>query len=282
MENLSTNAKNTWCPGCGNFGILAATKQAFNELEEKGIKKEDIAITGGIGCHAKIIDYLNVNSFYSLHGRPIPPASGIKLANDNLKVLAFGGDGDTYNEGISHLIHAAKRNTDITVVVHENRNFALTTGQFTGTSPEGFKGGSTPEGSVEEPFNPLALMMASEASYIARGYSSDINQLKELLVGAIEHEGFSYVEVLQPCVIWLDTTEDYREKVYKLEDHDPTDKEAAEKKIKEWDYHNDAKIPTGLFYKEDREVFEKELYRGHKLGDHLKEDKTKEILKVLE
>ncbi|SRR6056297_55933 len=281
MENLSTNTKNTWCPGCGNFGILAATKQAFNELEEKGVKKENIAITGGIGCHAKIIDYLNVNSFYSLHGRPIPPASGIRLANDDLKVVAFSGDGDTYNEGISHLIHAAKRNTDITVVIHENRNFALTTGQFTGTSPEGFEGGSTPEGSIEEPFNPLNLMMASNASFIARGYTGDISQLKELLVQGIEHEGFSYIEVLQPCIIWLDTTGDYKERVYKLEDHDVTDKEAAEKKIKEWDYINDAKIPTGLFYKEDRDVFEKELYRGHKLGDHKKKDKVDQILKVL-
>lgn len=281
MENLSTNAKNTWCPGCGNFALLAATKQAFNELEEKGLKKENIAITGGIGCHAKIIDYLNVNSFYSLHGRPIPPASGIRLANENLKVVAFGGDGDTYNEGISHLIHAAKRNTDITVVVHENRNFALTTGQFTGTSPEGFKGGSTPEGSIEKPFNPLALMMSSNASYIARGYTGNINQLKDLLVGAVEHEGFSYIEVLQPCVIWLDTTKDYSERVYKLEDHDSSDKEKAEEKIKEWNYDNEAKIPTGLFYKEDREVFEQELYRGHKLGDHYKEDKKEEILNVL-
>lgn len=138
---LNTYSQNTWCPGCANFGILTAFKEVIASLTKKKIAKENIVILSGIGCHAKIVDYLNLNSFYSLHGRPIATAQGIKLGNPNLKVIVFAGDGDTYDEGISHLIHAAKRNIDITVLIHNNRIFALTTGQFTPTSPKGFKGG---------------------------------------------------------------------------------------------------------------------------------------------
>jgi len=136
--DFSTYAQNTWCPGCGNFGILTALKQAISSLVKKGVPKENIVVVAGIGCASKIIDYLNLNSFSSLHGRPIVSAEGIKIGNPDLKVIVCAGDGGIYNEGISHLIHAAKRNSDITVLIHDNRNFALTTSQFTATSPEGF------------------------------------------------------------------------------------------------------------------------------------------------
>ncbi len=256
MENLDTYCKNTWCPGCSNFAILQALKQAVISLSEKGISKENIALTTGIGCHAKIVDYLNLNSFYSLHGRPIATAEGIKLANPDLKVLTLSGDGDSYNEGISHLIYAAKRNIDITVLIHDNRLFALTTGQFTATSPKGLKGRSTPEGCLEEPFNPLELMLASNATFIARGYSAKIEELKNLIIQAIEHKGFSFVEILQPCISFFNSYQFYQERVYELEDHDFISREQALKKIREWNYNGeDVKIPLGIFYKIQKPTF---------------------------
>jgi 2-oxoglutarate/2-oxoacid ferredoxin oxidoreductase subunit beta len=159
MENLGTNAENTWCPGCGNFGILTAVKKAILKLEEKGIPKENIAISAGIGCSAKIFDYLNLSGVYSLHGRDIATVQGIKIANPDLKVITFSGDGNAMGEGLSHVLFAAKRNADITVLMHNNGVYALTTGQFTPVTKKGWKGPSTPKGSVEEPFNALTLLL---------------------------------------------------------------------------------------------------------------------------
>jgi len=254
--NLNTKAQITWCPGCPNFAILEAVKKAISELIENGIPRENFAFTCGIGCHAKIFDYLNLNSFYGLHGRCISTAQGIKLANPNLKVLAIVGDGDAYNEGISHLIHAAKRNSNITVLVHDNRNFALTVSQFTATSPKGFKGSSTPNGSIEEPFNPLELMLASGATFIARGYALKIEHLKGLIKKAILHKGFSFLEILQPCITFFDNRKFYEERIYELKS--PLSKEEAKIKISEWDYSNGekAKIPIGVFYKVEKPTFE--------------------------
>jgi len=266
---LDTDCQNTWCPGCGNFGILNAFKKAVLELEKKGVKRNKIAIVSGIGCSSKIVDYLNLNSFCSLHGRPIASAQGIKLGNPELKVIVFMGDGGCYNEGIAHLIHAAKRNTDITVLVHNNRNFALTTGQFTATSPKGFKGASAPQGSVEEPFNPLKLMLASNASFIARGYSAREDHLKNLIVKAVEHSGFSFIDILQPCITFFNTYGLYNERVYEMESSQLDTKNKIMQKIEEWEYEdNGSKIPIGIFYKQKKPVFETELYKkseNHKL-----------------
>lgn len=250
-EDLGTYCKNTWCPGCPDFSILETLKRAVSALTEKGTKKENIVFTTGIGCHGKTFDYLNLNSFYCLHGRSLPTAQGIKLANPDLKVLAIVGDGDMYNEGLSHLIHAAKRNSDITVLVFDNRNFSLTVSQFTATSPKGFKGSSSPEGSVEEPLNPLELVLSAGATFIARGYSLNIEQLKNLIIKAIEHKGFSFLEILQPCLTFFDNRQFYQERIYELEGEDLTSKEKAAAKIKEWDYKNGqgVRIPLGVFYK---------------------------------
>ena len=261
-KNFETYAENTWCPGCGNFGIEIAIKQVFAELiNEKRIKKENLVILSGIGCHGKITDYINANSFYSLHGRVIAPATGIKLANPKLTVVGFEGDGDAYGEGLSHLIFAAKRNSDITIIIHDNRNYALTTGQFTPTSPKGFKGNSTPEGSLEEPFNPLELMLASGATLISRTFTGLPNHFKKTVKQAILHKGFSFVDVLQPCVSFYNTSELYREMIYDLKNHKASDENAAIKKIKEWNYLNGEKrkIPIGLFYKINKPTFEQNL-----------------------
>ena len=243
---IETNYPNTWCPGCGNFGVLESMKRAIKELGQN-----NVVLVSDIGCNSKIVDYLNVSSINSLHGRPIPTASGIKMANSKLKVIVFTGDGGSLNEGISHLIHAAKKNTDITVIMHNNRLFALTTGQYTAVSPKGFKGKSTPYGSIEEPLNPLELMKASKASFIGRTYSSKIDYTKDMIVEAVNHKGFSFIEVLQPCPSFFDTFKFYNERVYEAS--------RDEKLINEWDYINESKIPLGVFYKEERPTYQDEI-----------------------
>jgi 2-oxoglutarate ferredoxin oxidoreductase subunit beta len=186
------------------------------------------------------------------------------LGNPNLKVIVCTGDGGIYNEGISHLIHAAKRNSDITVLVHNNRNFALTTGQFTATSPEGFRGKSTPKGSLEEPINPLKLVFASNGTFIARGYALKPNHLKNLIVKAVKHSGFSFVDILQPCISFFDTTSFYNQRVYEIEEKDLDSQKEALKKIEEWNYsEGDAskKIPIGIFFKTQKSTYEKRLLK---------------------
>lgn len=274
-KDLNLNTKNTWCPGCANFAILGALKKT---LAEGKVKKEEVVLVSGIGCSSKIIDYVNVNSFSSLHGRPVVSAEGIKLGNPRLKVIVCAGDGGTYNEGISHLIHAAKRNIDMTVIVHNNRNFALTTGQFTATSPMGFEGKSSPKGSVEKPFNPLELMLSSNASFVARGYAFKVNHLERLIKEGIKHEGFSFIDVLQPCVTFFNEIDFYNKKTYEMKEKDLESKEKAFKKAREWDYESkNRKIPLGVFYKEKRLSYEKSLLSNLNPSKRKKEIKIKEI-----
>jgi 2-oxoglutarate ferredoxin oxidoreductase subunit beta len=216
-EELTTKAEITWCPGCGNFGILNAVKRAVTTLGDRGTGKDRLFITACIGCHAKIFDYLALSGVYALHGRSMAVAQGVKLANPDLKVIAFTGDGAGYGEGIAHMIFAAKRNADITVVVHDNRAYALTTGQRSPTSAAGFKGPSTPGGNEEDPLNPLALMIESGATFVARGYSGRIAHLADLMVAAIEHRGFSLLEVLQPSVAFTNYYDEYDASVRELD-----------------------------------------------------------------
>ncbi|MDD2679860.1 MAG: thiamine pyrophosphate-dependent enzyme [Candidatus Omnitrophica bacterium] len=254
--NLGTYAANTWCPGCGNFAILNAIKTVLSELNAEGVPLENIVLVSGIGCHAKIVDYLNVNSFYSLHGRVTPAAEGIKLAKPGIKVIGFAGDGDAYGEGLEHLIFAAKRNIDITMIIHNNRVYGLTTGQYTPTSPLGFKGRSTPGGTKELPLNPLELMLASGASFLARGTSHGAELLKQVFKAAILHKGFSLVDVLQVCFTYFNMYEYYDKHVYELKGHDPQDRQQALSKIREWDYNADSPIALGVFYKKEIPTFE--------------------------
>ncbi len=251
MKDLNTGAPNTWCPGCGNFSIMNAIKSVLGELSDEGLPLENVVLVSGIGCHAKIVDYINVNSFYSLHGRVVPPATAIKLARPELKVIGHAGDGDAYGEGLEHLIFAAKRNADITMIIHNNRVYGLTTGQYTPTSPLGFKGRSTPMGTTELPINPLELMLSSGATYIARGTSHGIELLKKIFKEAILHKGFSLVDVLQVCVTYYNMYEYYDKHVYELKDHNSADFNAAIAKIREWDYNKESPIALGVFYKKE-------------------------------
>lgn len=209
MRNFNTGKENTWCPGCGNFGILASVKKAIISLADGGIPLEDIVITCGIGCHGKIFDYLNISGIYGLHGRALATAEGIKLANPRLKVISFGGDGDSMGEGLEHTLFAAKRNIDITLILHNNGNYGLTTGQASPLSQLGFKGLSTPQGNIEKPFHPVNLLIEAGASFVARGYSARMEHLQEMIIKGVQHKGFSFIEVLQPCVSYNNTYELY-------------------------------------------------------------------------
>ncbi len=260
VKELGTENKVTWCPGCPNNGILLAAKQAIASLvEEKKICKEDVVGVTGIGCHAKIYDYLNVNGFYGLHGRVLPVCFGAKLGNPKLRVIGFGGDGDTYAEGVSHFVHSCRYNADMTMLVHNNQVFALTTGQATPTSEEGFENDVNPGGSYDRPLNPLLLALTSGASFVARGYALDVPHFKELIKEAIMHKGFSYVDILQPCVAFHDTREFFKKNVYKLEKHDAGNFDDALEKAGEWNYSLKGKVAVGVFYKEQRKVYEEQL-----------------------
>ena len=262
MRDLDTHARNDWCPGCGNFAILNAVKAVLKELSDEGTSLDDIVLVGGSGQHAKMLDYLNVNSFYSLHGRAVPAAEGIKLADPKLKIIIFSGDGDAYGEGLEHLVFAAKRNIDLTMIVHDNRVYALTTGQSTPTSPLGYKGRSTPAGTLDRPLNPLELMLAAGATSLARGYTGNLPLLKTLIKEAVLHKGFSLVETLQVCVTFDNLYEYYGKHVYELKDHDPADRAAALNKIREWDYNAESPIALGTLNKTSLPTFDEQFQKG--------------------
>jgi len=256
---LITAEQNTWCPGCGNFSLQHTLKNVLAGMEGSGKSLDNVVLVTGIGCHAKMADYLNVNSFYALHGRTIPVATGIKLANPELTVICCCGDGDCYAEGLDHLVFAAKRNIDITVIVHNNRVYGLTTGQYTPTSPLGFRGKSTPAGTVEYPINPLELMLGSGATFIARGYTRKLDQLRALLEAGLAHKGFSFIDVLQICATFFPAADYYTPRVYDLAGHDPGSFEAACAKAREWDYSSDGRIGLGIFYRKTFPTFDERM-----------------------
>ena len=204
-------------------------------------------------------------------------AEGIKLAKPDLKVIGFAGDGDAYGEGLEHLIFAAKRNIDITMIIHNNRVYGLTTGQYTPTSPLNFKGRSTPQGTKELPLNPVELMLASGGTFIARGYSHGIDLLKTIFKEAIMHKGFSLVDVLQVCVTFYNLYEYYTEKVYELKNHNIRSYDEALNKIREWDYNSDAPIALGTFYKKESPTFDDNFLTVGKEAIE-RESKIKEVL----
>jgi 2-oxoglutarate/2-oxoacid ferredoxin oxidoreductase subunit beta len=255
--NLSTNIKPTWCPGCYNFFILNSFKKIIENEIEKGKSKNDFAIVAGIGCHAKIFDYVNLNGINTLHGRVLPTCLGMKIANPKLNVWGFSGDGDAYAEGIEHLIHMARYNSNINYVVHNNRVFALTVGQATPTTEENFKDKTNPKGVKIQSLNPILLMLGAGCGFIARVDGSNLNQIEYVFQEALKHKGFSFIEILQPCLIFHNTP--YKDRVYSLEEekHDKTNFEKAIKKAMEFDYFsNKGRIPTGIFYQKKMPVFE--------------------------
>jgi 2-oxoglutarate ferredoxin oxidoreductase subunit beta len=242
-----------WCPGCGDFNILKALKAALANL---GKSPSEVLLVSGIGQAGKLPQYLNCNFFNGLHGRTLPPATAAKLSNHELTVLAVAGDGDCYGEGGNHLIHAIRRNPDITILVHDNQIYGLTKGQASPTSERGMVSKIQREGVFNNPLNPIALAISQECSFVSRGYAGDVPHLTELLIKAIRHRGLSLVEVLQPCVTFnkLNTFKWYSNRVYKMEDgeYPLDDRVKAFERSLEWG----ERIPLGIFYVNERPVLE--------------------------
>jgi 2-oxoglutarate/2-oxoacid ferredoxin oxidoreductase subunit beta len=248
-----SDTKPTWCPGCGDFGVVAAVEGALKRL---GIPPYNVVIVSGIGCSSNLPHFLSSYGFHGIHGRALPVAEGIRWANHGLTVIGTGGDGDGFGIGAGHFVHAMRRNVDLTYVTMDNQIYGLTTGQASPTSQMGQKTKSTPTGVIEHPVDPISLALASGATYVARGFSGDVKQLTELVAGGIQHKGFAFVDVFSPCVTYnkVNTFDFFRQRVYKLESagHDPGDIVAAWQRSLEWG----EKIPIGLFYRTDRPSYE--------------------------
>ena len=247
-----------WCPGCGDFGILAAMQKALKELE---LEPWQVAIVSGIGCSGKTPHFIYANGVHTLHGRAIPFATGIKLSNPKLTVIVNGGDGDLLGIGAGHFVALGRRNLDITVIIHDNQVYGLTKGQASPTLPAGVKTKALPKPNLQDAVNPIALALTSGYTFVARAFAMNIDHLKDILKRAIQHKGAAVVDVLQPCVTYNDiyTTQWYRKRIYHLEQEegwDPVVVEPSErpKKLglalsKAWEWGD--RIPVGVFY-EDR------------------------------
>ncbi len=225
-------------------------------LKRLAIPSHEVVLVSGIGCSSNLPHFLSSYGFHAIHGRAIPVAEGIRWANHGLTVIGTGGDGDGFGIGVGHFVHAMRRNVDLTYVTMDNQIYGLTTGQASPTSELGHKTKSTPDGVIEAPIDPVALALASGATYVARAFSGDVKHLADLVAAGIKHKGFAFVDVLSPCVTYnkINTFDFFRQRVYKLESsgHDPTDKVAAWQRALEWG----EKIPIGLFYRTERPTYE--------------------------
>jgi len=257
IKDYQANAQtSTWCPGCGDFAVVRAVQRAMVAL---GLQPHQVVAVTGIGCSGKFNYYFGSYAFNSMHGRSLPVAQAIKIANKDLVVIAAGGDGDGYGIGVGHFIHACRRNIDITYIVMDNHIYGLTTGQTSPTSEKGFKTKTTPYGAAEYPIRPLPLALASGCGFVAQGFSGDARGLQTIMEEAIKHKGFSLVNVFSPCVTFnKDQTYDFwRENLVNLADdpdYDPTDKVQAFKKVTETDG-----LVTGIIYREERNDYQDEL-----------------------
>jgi 2-oxoglutarate ferredoxin oxidoreductase subunit beta len=246
MANFKGRVEPDWCPGCGDYGVLAAVQKALVELQ---IPQHEVATISGIGCSSNFPGFIETYGMHTLHGRSLPVATGVKMANHALTVLVTGGDGDGFGIGCGHFVHAMRRNVDLTYMVMDNQIYGLTTGQTSPTSRLAMKTKTTPFGNVERPVNPIALALAAGATYVARGFSAEQKHLTELIKNAIQHKGFSFLDIFSPCVTYNhdNTVQWFRPRVKKLEDnpaYDPTDWNAAMEKSQIWG----DEIPIGKFF----------------------------------
>ena len=251
LQTYKSEIKPTWCPGCGDFAVLVALQKAVHALQ---LEPWNVVIVSGIGCSSNLPHFLSTYGFHGLHGRAVPVASGIKLANPDLHVIITGGDGDGYGIGMGHFIHAMRRNLDITYLVMNNQVYGLTTGQASPTAEKGMKTKSTPNvGVIENPIDPISLAIASGATFVARTFSGDVKNMTEVVQKAIEHKGFALVDCLSPCVTYnkINTYDWFKERVYNLnaEGHDPRDLHAAFARAVEWPTVQRDRIPIGVFYR---------------------------------
>ncbi len=256
MDYRSSN-RPTWCPGCGDFGVLSALYKAFATLN---LDPKDIVIVSGIGCSGRLPEFVNAYGLHVVHGRTLPTAMGVKLANPRLTVIAVGGDGDGFAIGGGHVPHAIRRNVDITYIVMDNEVYGLTKGQPSPTTPAGMTAVKqstamkkmAPHGILEQPLNIMAMVLAYGCSFVARGFSGQANQLRDLYIEAIQHRGFSFIQAMSPCVTFYDTYDQWKGLVAPLpEDWDPTDRVRAIQLALTED-----KLHLGLWYKEERPTLE--------------------------
>lgn len=273
INDFKSNDEVTWCPGCGDFGILTALKRSLVAL---GKEPKDILLVSGIGQAAKLPHYIRCNCFNGLHGRALPAAVGAKIANRSLTVIVTTGDGDCYGEGGNHFIHNLRRNVDITVIVHNNQIYGLTKGQASPTTDEGFVTKVQAGGVVLAALHPLELAISLGCGFVARGYSSDIEHLSWLILEGINHKGFSLIDVLQPCVTFnkKNTYEWYSKRVYKINDdknYNPGDKLLGYQKAAEWG----DRIPIGIIYKEEKPSYEEKTGLNNRQA--LVEEKIEDI-----
>jgi len=246
LTNLKGKVDPDWCPGCGDFGVLAALNKALVELQ---VQPYNVVTISGIGCSSNLPGYINTYGMHTLHGRALAVATGVKLANHDLTVVVTGGDGDGFGIGGNHFIHTMRRNVDLVYLAMDNQIYGLTTGQMSPTSRLGMKTKSTPYGSVENPINPISLALAAGATFVARGFSGEQKHLTELIKQGIQHKGFAFIDVFSPCVTYnLDNTYPwFKQRVKKLEDdssYDATNWSAAMEKSQIWG----EEIPIGKFF----------------------------------
>ncbi|MBN2035982.1 MAG: hypothetical protein JW768_04500 [Chitinispirillaceae bacterium] len=269
-----------WCPGCGNFSIIRIVKEALTELS---LPHEQLVMVSGIGQAAKTPQYINVSYFNGLHGRSLPAATAIKASNPSLIVICESGDGCTYGEGGNHFIHTIRRNPDITNIVHNNMVYGLTKGQASPTSRRGFKTPVQITGVANEPFNPVAVAIALNASFVARAFSGDADKTKEVIKKAIQHKGYALVDCFQPCVSFnkVNTFQWYRENTYWIDDaHDPADRDAAMRLA----LKSDA-FPLGVLYTNlAAPAFEEQLvaYRDNKKPLYMRTPDYEKLHKLLD
>ncbi len=246
-----SRVRQTWCPGCGDYGVLNALQNACAALS---IDRSNLVVVSGIGCSSDLPHFMSAYGIHTLHGRALPVAQGIKMANKDLTVVITSGDGDGYGIGAGHFLHAMRRNLDLTYIVMDNRIYGLTTGQASPTSNRGHKTKSTPAGNPECALNPLALAVVGGATFVGRGFSGEPVHLAEVFRRALAHKGFALVDVFSPCVTWnkVDTYESYRPRVVKMEaeGHNPADRDAAIRQALRED-----KLPIGVIYEVDEPTF---------------------------
>jgi len=256
VKDYAGPVKPTWCPGCGDYGILNAVKQG---LVAAGFEPHQVLIVSGIGCGSKLPDYIHANGVMTLHGRPLPVATGVRLANHGLKVIAVHGDGDSMGLGMGHFIHTARRNIEIVDLIQNNQIYGLTKGQYSPTSDSGFVTSTSPDGAFEQAVHPVALALTAGGTFVARGFAGEPKGLGELIAAAVQHKGYALVEILQPCVTFnkKNTYDWYRERVYNLAGtgHDPSDRMAALQKAMEWG----DRIPLGIFYQTRLPTYEEQV-----------------------
>ena len=248
MQDYQAKVKPVWCPGCGDFSVLTVLYRA---LADRNLDPENVVIVSGIGCSGRLPIFVNSFGFHGVHGRVLPTAMGVKIANPELTVIAVGGDGDGLAIGGGHFPHAARRNIDITYIMMDNNIYGLTKGQASPTTAPHFESRSSPYGTTEDTLNPIGLSLAYNVPFIARGYSAKPNQMLDLFLEGIEHKGFSFIQVMSPCVVFNDTYKFYNERVVPIpENHDPSDKLRA---LELW--QDPGKIYLGKFYRDDRPDF---------------------------